>query len=174
MGVTGCIAAYKAASVASALTKRGAEVTTIMTAAARKFVTPLTFRTLTGRPVITDLFDERAVGEPAHVSVAEAADVIVIAPATADIIGKLASGICDDMLTCTVTAADAPVIIAPAMNDRMYKKRVVQQNIRKLKRWGVSFVGPEKGRLASGKIGVGRMSEPDKVVAAIEKAFSGR
>jgi len=134
LGVAGCIAAYKAASIASALTKRGAEVLTVMTEAAQKFVTPLTFRTLTGRPVVTDLFDERAVKEPAHVSAAEWAEVVLIAPATANVIGKLANGICDDMLTCTVTAAAAPVIIAPAMNDRMYGCPSPTRSSRPLKR----------------------------------------
>lgn len=173
-GVTGGIAAYKAAELVSTLSRRGACVTVIMTAAAQKFITPLTLRTLSRNPVITGLFDEPDVVEPRHVSIAESAELIVIAPATANVIGKIASGIADNMLTCTVMASQAPVILAPAMNDAMYRNRFVQRNLRELKKAGMILVGPEEGRLASGKTGMGRMSEPDRIVRVIEKTLSGK
>jgi len=156
------------------LTRCGADVTVIMTASAQKFITPLTFRTLSRNPVITNLFDERNPSEPIHVSIAEAAELIVIAPATANVIGKIASGIADDMLTCVAMASAAPIVIAPAMNDRMYRNRFVQRNIKELEKAGMIFVGPEEGRLASGKTGIGRMSEPEDIVRAIEKALPRR
>lgn len=171
-GVTGGIAAYKAAALVSMLSRRGADVTVIMTASAQKFITPLTFRTLSHNPVITALFDDRNPSEPIHVSIADAAELIVIAPATANIMGKIASGIADDMLSCTVMASEAPIILAPSMNDRMYRNRFVQRNIAALKEAGMIFVGPEKGRLASGKIGTGRMAEPEAIVSVVEKALS--
>jgi len=167
-GVTGGIAAYKAAGLVSALTQRGADVTVIMTESARRFVTPLTFRTLSRNPVITSLWEEQDPAKPIHISIAEAAEIIVIAPATANMIGKLASGIADDMLTCTVTASTAPIVIAPAMNDAMYHNRFVQRNIKELQKSGMVFVGPEKGRLASGKVGMGRMSAPLDILRAIK------
>jgi len=174
LGVTGGIAAYKAAHIASALRARDAEIIVIMTQSAQQFITPLTLHTLTGGPVITDMFDQRSIREPAHVSIAESVDAIVVAPATANFIGKLASGICDDMLTCTIMAAEVPLIVAPAMNEAMFRKPVLQENIEKLRSWGVRFVGPEKGRLATGKVGMGRMSQPEKIIEELVAVLSGQ
>ncbi|MEA4882895.1 MAG: bifunctional phosphopantothenoylcysteine decarboxylase/phosphopantothenate--cysteine ligase CoaBC [Clostridia bacterium] len=162
-GVTGGIAAAKASLVASALTKRGVDVQVIMTKSACEFVAPLTYRTLTGNPVSIDLFAEPGQWNVKHVSLSEAADLFVIAPATANFIGKLASGIADDLLTTTVMATRAPVLIAPAMNVGMYANPIVQRNIESLKSLGRRFIGPECGRLACGDVGVGRMAEPDRI-----------
>lgn len=167
-GVTGGIAAYKTAELVSTLAQRGADVTVIMTESAQRFVTPLTFQTLSRNPVITSLWEDRDPSKPIHISIAEAAEVIVIAPATANIIGKIASGLADDMLTCTVMASTAPILLAPAMNDAMYRNRFVQRNIQELKNAGMVFIGPDKGRLASGKVGMGRMSDPADILRVIE------
>ncbi|HLG29107.1 MAG TPA: flavoprotein [Candidatus Brocadiales bacterium] len=168
LGVTGSIAAYKAAEIASKLKAVGHDVTVIMTASAQQFINPLTFRTLSKNQVITHLFEDITY-DPLHVSLVDKADLVIIAPATANIIGKIASGIADDILTCTVMATKAPVLIAPAMDDRMYKNPVVQENIKKLKGLGYKFIGPEKGRLASGRIGLGRLAAIELILEAIEK-----
>ncbi|MDR4505800.1 MAG: phosphopantothenoylcysteine decarboxylase [Candidatus Scalindua sp.] len=173
LGVTGSIAAFKAAEVVSKLRSHGFCVTVIMTRSAQKFVKPLTFRTLSQNRVITDLFIDDTVYDPQHVSLANKAGIIVIAPATANIIGKLASGISDDALTCAVVASEAPVLIAPAMDDRMYLNPITQENIRKLQGLGYKFIGPGKGRLASGRIGVGRMEDVEIVVQAIIDELRG-
>jgi phosphopantothenoylcysteine decarboxylase/phosphopantothenate--cysteine ligase len=172
LGITGGIAAYKAADLASKLTQAGAKVETVMTEAATKFITSLTLRNLTGRAVVTDMFEMASEYSEEHVALAEAADVVVIAPATANSIAKLAAGMADDMLGCVVLATEAPVIIAPAMNDIMYKNTVTQENIEKLKARGFRFVGPEHGRLASGKTGQGRLAENEKIIQAAEQAVS--
>ncbi len=173
LGITGGIAAYKAADLASKLTQAGAKVETIMTEAATKFITPLTLRNLTGRPVVTDMFEMASEYSEEHIALAEAADVVVIAPATANSIARLAAGMADDMLGCVVLATEAPVIIAPAMNDVMYRNAVTQENIEKLKARGFRFVGPEHGRLASGKMGQGRLAENEKIIQAAEQAVGG-
>jgi len=165
LGVTGSIAAYKAADLASKLNQAGARVEVIMTESATEFVAPLTFRNITGRPVVTSMFDLTTEYSVEHVALAEAADIVVIAPATANIIAKLACGISDDMLSCTVLATKAPVIVGPAMNVNMYENQVTQQNISKLKERGFTFVGPEYGRLASGKIGLGRLIDVEEILA---------
>jgi phosphopantothenoylcysteine decarboxylase/phosphopantothenate--cysteine ligase len=170
LGITGGIAAYKAADLASKLTQAGAKVETVMTKAATKFITPLTLRNLTGRPVVTDMFEMASEYSEEHIALAEAVDVVVIAPATANSIAKLAAGMADDMLGCVVLATGAPVIIAPAMNDVMYRNAVTQENIEKLKARGFTFVGPEHGRLASGKTGQGRLAETEKIIQAAEQA----
>jgi phosphopantothenoylcysteine decarboxylase/phosphopantothenate--cysteine ligase len=167
LGVTGGIAAYKAADLASRLVQAGMIVKTVMTYSATEFVTPLTFRSLTGQPVVTEMFDLESEYNVEHVALAEAADVVVIAPATANIIAKIACGIADDSLTCTVLATEATVIIAPSMNDNMYKNTVTQENIEKLKKRGFVIVEPEYGRLASGKIGQGRLAEISKIIEAV-------
>ena len=167
LGVTGGIAAYKAADLASKLIQSGITVKTIMTCSATEFVTPLTFRNLTGQPVVTDMFDLESEYSVEHVALAEAADVVVIAPATANIIAKIACGIADDSLTCTVLATEAPVVVAPSMNDNMYKNPVTQENVEKLKTRGFVVVEPEYGRLASGKIGQGRLAELEKIIEAV-------
>ncbi len=166
-GVTGSIAAFKAAEIVSRLKKQGFDITVIMTKSAQNFVNPLTFRTLSQNKVITDIFIEDSMYDPQHISLADKADIIVIAPATANIIGKLASGIADDALTSIVMAIDAPLLIAPAMDDRMYLNPITQKNVRTLQDVGYQFIGPEKGRLASGRIGIGRMADVELITQSI-------
>ncbi|MFC2044988.1 bifunctional phosphopantothenoylcysteine decarboxylase/phosphopantothenate--cysteine ligase CoaBC [Chloroflexota bacterium] len=167
LGVSGSIAVYKAADLASKLIQVGAKVQVIMTEAATKFVTPLTFGSLTSRPVVTDMFDVTPEFSIEHVALAEAADIIAIAPATADIIAKLAGGIADDMLTSVVLATRAPVIIAPAMHNEMWENLITQENIARLKARGFTVVDTTYGRLASGKIGLGRLADVDKIIDII-------
>ncbi len=167
LGVTGSIAAYKAADLASRLTQAGVRVEVIMTDAATEFVTPITFCSITGRPVVTEMFELATEFSVEHVALAEAADVVVIAPATANSIAKLAAGIADDMLGCTVLATKAPVIVAPAMNVNMYENPVTQENLAKLEARGFAIVGPGYGRLASGKMGLGRLADIDEILGTI-------
>lgn len=166
VGVCGGIAVYKVVDVVSRLKKQGAEVDVIMTDNAQKFVTPLTFRSLTHRPVITDMFAEPDQWDIRHISLAQKADLFIIAPATANIIGKLASGVADDMLSTTVMATKAPVLIVPAMNYNMYDNPVVQQNIDYLKSLGYIFMEPDTGRMAEGSSGKGRLPEPAVILEA--------
>lgn len=168
LGVTGGIAAYKSAAIVSLLRKKGMNVHVIMTEHATKFVTPLTFETMSNHPVVTDTFARPETWEVEHIALAKRAQVFVIAPATANIIAKMACGIADDMLSTTVLATKAPVLIAPAMNTGMWTAEATQQNIRVLKARGVHFVGPDGGFLACGDQGAGRMSEPEAIVQAIE------
>lgn len=170
--VTGGIAAFKAVSVVSALVKKGASVDVVMTAHAQEFVTPLSFRSITKAPVITDMFDEPRNMEIAHISLAQKADAFVICPATANIIGKIACGIADDMVSTTVMATKAPVIIVPAMNTNMYENPIVRENIEKLKARGYIFMEPENGVLACGSVGAGRLPEPWEITEFIEKEIS--
>jgi phosphopantothenoylcysteine decarboxylase/phosphopantothenate--cysteine ligase len=163
LGVTGSIAAYKAADLASRFTREGFRVNVILTESAVKFVAPLTFRNITGRPVVTTMWDIDSEFSVEHVALAEAADVVLIAPATANIIAKIACGIADDMLSCTVLATRAPVVIAPAMNDNMWANSVTQENAAKLIKRGFTFAGPAHGRLASGKLGLGRLTGLDEI-----------
>jgi phosphopantothenoylcysteine decarboxylase / phosphopantothenate---cysteine ligase len=172
LGITGGIAAYKAADLASKLTQAGAKVEVVMTEAATRFITPLTLRSITHRPVVTDMFELASEWSVEHVALAEAADAVVIAPATANTIARLAAGIADNMLGTVVLATKAPVIIAPAMNDNMYSNSVTQKNVNALKQRGFSFIEPEPGRLASGKIGgKGRLPDTAKIIEAIEKVL---
>ncbi len=171
LGVTGSIACYKALDVLSSLCKKDIQVTVIMTAEAKEFVGPISFQALSGRKVIDGLFSTPEEWTGAHISLAEKADIILIAPATANIIGKLANGICDDILTCTVISAKAKVIIAPAMNENMYKNAIVQQNIKRLKDLGFKFVGPIRGRLACGYEGLGHIAEAPQIVKEVLKAL---
>ena len=171
LGITGSIAAYKAADIASKLTQAGVRVEVIMTQSATKFIASLTLRNLTGRPVVTDMFELTPEYNVGHIALAEAADVVAIAPATANVIAKLAVGNADDMLTCTVLATKAPVIVAPAMHADMFQNPVTQDNLAKLKARGFIMVGPIRGRLASGKIGIGRLAEVEEIIAAIEQVL---
>ena len=173
LGITGGIAAYKAADIASKLTQAGARVEVVMTDAATRFITPLTLRNITHRPVVTDMFEMASEYSEEHIALAEVADVVAIVPATANTIARLASGMADNMLGCVVLATEAPVIIAPAMNDVMYKNAITQENIAKLKERGFTFIDPEYGRLASGKMGQGRLAENEKIIKAIEEAADG-
>ena len=163
LGVTGSMAAYKAAELASRFTGSGYRVDVIITESAQKFISPLTFRNITGRPVVTTMWDVDSEFSVEHVALAEAADVVLIAPATANIIAKIACGIADDMLSCTVLATRAPVVIAPAMNDNMWANTVTQENAAKLLKRGFTFAGPARGRLASGKHGLGRLTGLDEI-----------
>ncbi len=174
LGITGSIAAYKAADLASNLVQAGADVRCIMTEPATRFISPLTLRTLTNRPVITSMWELGDEFSIEHVSLAELADVVVIAPATANAIAHIRAGMAGDMLTATVLAARVPVILAPAMNVNMYNNQITQENITTLKKRGFIFVGPDFGRLASGKEGFGRMSEIIQIVGAIEQVLGGK
>jgi phosphopantothenoylcysteine decarboxylase/phosphopantothenate--cysteine ligase len=171
LGITGGIAAYKAVDLASKLTQAGAKVETVMTEAATKFITPLTLRNITRRPVITDMFESASEWSEQHVALAEAADTIIIAPATANSIAGLAAGIANDMLGTIVLATEAPVIVAPAMNDAMYRNTVTQGNLEKLRARGFTIIEPEYGRLASGKVGKGRLPETAKIIGVIERVL---
>ena len=172
VGVSGGIAAYKACELVSRLKKLDADVHVIMTDSAAKFVTPLTFQSLSLNQVAVDMFEAPKYWEIEHISLAKLADVFVIAPATANIIGKLACGIADDMLSTTAMATKAQVIIAPAMNTNMYENPVVQRNMKLLKELGHVFVEPEEGRLACGDVGKGKMADPAVIERAIIDALS--
>jgi phosphopantothenoylcysteine decarboxylase / phosphopantothenate---cysteine ligase len=165
--VTGGIAVYKAAALTSKLTQAGASVKVIMSNGAQKFVTPLTFQALSRNDVYTDTFDEKHPESIAHIDLADWADLILVAPATANIIGKLANGIADDMISTTLLAATAPVWIAPAMNVHMYDHPAVKRNIERLQSYGYQFVEPNEGYLACGYVGKGRMEEPENIVKLI-------
>ncbi|MCE1227590.1 MAG: bifunctional phosphopantothenoylcysteine decarboxylase/phosphopantothenate--cysteine ligase CoaBC, partial [Geobacteraceae bacterium] len=163
LGVTGGIAVYKAVELLRLLTKAGAEVHVIMTKAATEFVTPLTFQTLSGNPVSTELFNLYQEREIGHISLADRADLLLIAPATANVIGKIAHGIADDLLTTTVMATKAPVLVAPAMNVNMYQNPLYQENEARLRRHGYHFVDAESGSLACGWEGSGRLAQPGRI-----------
>src|SRR5881397_2433724 len=168
LGVTGGIGAYKAVEVARGLQKRGHEVVAVMTHAATRFVGPVTFEAITRRPVITDQFAHGLNADIEHIALASTIDLLLVAPATANIIGKLANGIADDFLATLYTATRAPVLIAPAMNTNMFAHEAVRRNLDTLAARGVGFVEPGEGYLACGWIGKGRLAEPDEIVAACD------
>ena len=172
-GVTGSIAAYKAANITSALVQKGADVHVVMTEHATKLVGPSTFWSLTGNRVLTDLFEPPTRPEITHVSLPESADLLLVAPATANVIGKLANGLADDMLTTMALVVRCPVIIAPAMNARMYTNPIVISNMDRLRQFGHIIIEPEVGRLACGEEGIGRLADPDLIVRAVEEALIG-
>lgn len=175
IGVTGGIAVYKALDVISALRKKDIEVHVIMTESASKFVNPLTFQSISQNMVITDMFAEPKAWEIQHISLAQKADLMLIAPATANIIGKVANGIADDMLSTTImAAAKAKVIFAPAMNTNMYENRIVQGNIEKLKSYGYEFIEPASGRLACGDIGIGKLADVNTIVERVLAELSDK
>ena len=167
LGVTGGIAAYKAAALASALVKLHAHVEVVMTENATKFVTPLTFEQLTGHRTIVDTFDRNFAHQVEHISLAERTDLVIIAPATANVCAKLAHGLADDMLTTTVLACRCPKLIAPAMNTNMYENPVTQDNLNTLRNYGWNVIEPASGRLACGAVGKGKMPEPEDLVQHI-------
>ena len=169
LGVTGGIAAYKSAALASALIKLGATVEVVMTENATKFVTPLTFEQLTGRRTMVDTFDRNFSHQVEHIALADRTDLVIIAPATANICAKLAHGLADDMLTTTVLACRCPKLIAPAMNTNMYENPITQDNLSVLKRYGWDVIDPASGRLACGAVGKGKMPEPETLVQHILK-----
>jgi len=171
LGVTGSIAAYKAIDLASKLAQEGAKVDVVLTASAQELVTPLAFRTITRRPVITSLFDTTSELAINHITLAQRADVVVIAPATANTMAKLACGIADDMLSSTVLATKAPIVVAPAMHSNMYENPITQENVAKLKARGFVFVGPAYGRLAGGTYGPGRFAEVEEILGTIRQVL---
>lgn len=172
LGVTGGIAAYKAVDVVSRLKKLGANVDVIMTKSATKFVTPLTFQSLSQNFVTVDMFAEPKKWEVEHISLAQKADIFLVAPATANVIGKVANGIADDMLTTTIMATRSKVIFAPAMNTNMYRNPIFKENMEKLKGLGYEFIKPASGRLACGDYGEGKMAEPVDIVEYIKMHFA--
>lgn len=167
VAVTGGIAAYKTCYVVSGLVKRGCGCSVAMTKAATRFVGTVTFQALAGRRVLTSLWDAEEQHDHQHIRLADVADLLVIAPATANIIGKIASGIADDLVSTTVMSVDCPVLLAPAMNVRMWENPVVRRNVERLRSLGYNFVGPEAGRLSCGATGIGRMAEPDAIISAV-------
>jgi phosphopantothenoylcysteine decarboxylase/phosphopantothenate--cysteine ligase len=169
VGVSGSIAAYKAAEVVSRLVQRGAAVNVVMTASAARFVGPLTFQALTRRRVLLDPFDLESIVDATHISLTDEADLVLVAPATANVLAKMAHGIADDALTSALLAVECPVLVAPAMNDRMWTHAATQENMATLKRRGVKIVPPGEGYLACGTYAVGRLAEPEAIVAAVEK-----
>lgn len=172
LGVTGGIAAYKSAMLASALVREGAAVHVLMTGHATEFIAPLTFETLTANRVSVDTFDRNFQWNVQHVSLAKKADLFCVAPATANVLAKMAMGLADDMLTTTLLAASCPKLVAPAMNTGMYNNPVTQRNFAMLKELGVSFVDAETGHLACGDDGKGRMAEPEEILAAIRRLLT--
>lgn len=168
LGVTGGIAAYKALDIISALKKKDIEVNVIMTKSAKEFVSPLTFQTLSQNIVVSDMFEEPKAFEIQHISLAKKADILLVAPATANIIGKVANGIADDMLSTTIMATKAKVVFALAMNTNMYNNKIVQENISKLKRYGYEFIEPISGRLACGDEGKGKLADTKYIAGKVE------
>jgi phosphopantothenoylcysteine decarboxylase/phosphopantothenate--cysteine ligase len=171
LGISGGIAAYKAADLASKLAQAGAIVKVVMTWEATQLVQPLTFQALTGNPVVTDMFEPAPLSAITHVSLADEADIIAIVPATANIIAKMAAGIADDILTCTVLATKAPIVIAPAMHNNMYVNPITRENITKLKARGFTVIPAVHGRLASGSIGYGRLPEIAEIMGIIQQTL---
>ena len=174
LGIGGGIAAYKTPELVRQLVQRGADVEVVMTRAAREFVAPLALQVVSGHPVMTDLFDRSAGAEVKHIALAGTAALAVLAPATANLLGKLAHGIADDPVSTVFLAVATPTLLAPAMNDAMWAHPAVAESVDRLRSWGYRLVGPEEGFLAEGHSGVGRMSEPETIVAALgELAASG-
>lgn len=170
VGVCGSIAVYKTCEVVRKLIKNKWDVKVVMTKNAQRFISSLTFEVLSRNPVYVDMF-EKKVYEEDHIALSDFANIILICPATANIIGKVASGICDDLLTTTIISFSGPVIFAPAMNENMWKNKILQENVEKLKKFGYYFIEPEEGELASGKIGVGRLADIEKIVNFVEGIY---
>jgi len=168
LGVTGGIACYKSCELVRLLDKAGAEVRVAMTKGATQFVTPMTFQALSRNPVSTSLFDLTQESTMGHITLADHSDLIIIAPATADFIARVAHGLCDDLLTTVLCATRSPVFMAPAMNVHMYENKIVQKNVRTLKDLGYTMIGPASGSLACGYEGEGRMVEPEEIIKYLE------
>lgn len=171
VGLCGSIAAFKAAEVVSQLAQRGARVTPMMTRGARRFITALTLQTLSGQKVLHRSFDLSLVDDPTHIKLAHGTELLLIAPATANVLGKLAHGIADDLLTTFALAVRCPILAAPAMNTQMWTHPAVQDNVKILRARGVRFVEPGEGRLACGDLGAGRLAEPPEILRAVEALF---
>jgi phosphopantothenoylcysteine decarboxylase/phosphopantothenate--cysteine ligase len=174
LGVSGSIAAYKAADLCSRLVKAGHGVSVVMTDAATRLVAPLTFATLTARPVLSDQFDREQWARVEHIDLSDRAEVVVLAPATADLLGRAAHGLGSDMLTTLLLAWDGPVLVAPAMNPRMWANPLVQANVKRLREVGWRFLDPDEGTVACGHVGRGRMQEPEAIHAAVEALLAER
>jgi phosphopantothenoylcysteine decarboxylase/phosphopantothenate--cysteine ligase len=174
VAVGGGIAAYKVCTVVSRLVQRGCGVSVAMTQAGMQFVGPLTFQALTARQVFTTMWQTEGYYDPQHLRLTEQADLFLVAPATADLIGKFANGIADDLVTTLMIGRDCPALLAAAMNTRMWENPIVQRNVRTLRELGYAFVDPEEGWLACRTIGRGRMAEPETILAAVEKALKER
>lgn len=174
LAVCGGIAAYKVADVCSKLVQAGAGVTVVMTDAAQKFVTPLTFEALSGRKVRTSTWDLPDSSDAQHIKLTERADLMLVAPATSNIIAKVANGLCDDLVSLMIQAAACPVVFAPSMNDRMWDHPAARENVAKLDRWNYRFIGPEAGWLACRNVGAGRLSEPATILAEVIKFLDGK
>lgn len=173
IGITGGISAYKVCDIISSLKYKGANIDVIMTNNATKFITPLTLETLSKNKVYISMFDTDYEKEVKHIALAQKADLVLIAPCSANIIGKLASGIGDDMLTTTLIATKAPIVIAPAMNDNMYSNLIVKDNIEKLKRFGYKFIEPATGNLACGYVGKGKLAKKETIIEYLENLLRG-
>lgn len=171
LGVTASIAIYKSCEIIRRLKKGGFLVSVVMTKEAEELIKPVVFQSLSGNRVFRGLFDEPDEWDIEHISLADKADLVLVAPATANIIGKIASGICDDLLTCVIAATKVPVLICPAMNKDMYRNKIVQGNIAKLKSCGYKFVAPVKGELACGKRGIGCLAEVETIVKEVKRFF---
>jgi phosphopantothenoylcysteine decarboxylase/phosphopantothenate--cysteine ligase len=171
LGVCGGIAAYKTCEILRRLTDLGAQVHVVMTKAAREFISPLTFQSLSRNPVHTDLFNLTEESEISHIALAEQADLVLISPVTANLIAKLAYGLADDLLSTLILVTQAPVLLAPSMNDHMWGKEVVKQNIQILKKRGFKIIEPGKGYLACGSYGKGRLAEPEIIVEEVKKSL---
>jgi phosphopantothenoylcysteine decarboxylase / phosphopantothenate---cysteine ligase len=172
VGVCAGIAAYTACDMISMLRKNNLRVVVCMSKNARHFVTALTLETLSANRVYKDMWADKQDYDPAHISLAKQADLILIMPATADIIAKVAHGICDDLLSSTITACNAPVLFAPAMNEAMYKNKILQANINTLKNLGYSFVGPVEGHLACGDMGIGHIADTEDILMSVKKLLA--
>jgi len=174
LGISGSIAAYKSADIASKLRKAGCEVHAVMTRSATEFITPLTLQTLTRQPVTLDLFDEGDSWHPGHIELADKASLLLVAPATANILAKFSYGIADDALSAIALATRAPILVAPAMNGHMWHHAATVENVGRLKSRAVEFIGPEEGMLACGYEGIGRLWNVDEIVARALQIVSGR
>jgi len=172
VAVCGGIAAYKVCDVVSKLVQAGAGVTVCMTDSAQKFVTPLTFQALSARPVRTNTFNLEESSDPQHIGLTERADLMLVAPATGDMLAKVAHGLCDDLVSLMISAAACPVVFAPAMNNRMWENPIAKENVAKLMKHGYQMIGPEEGWLACRNVGYGRMSEAAKIVEEVTKRLT--
>lgn len=169
LGVTASIASFKACEIIRSLKEDGFNLTVLMTKDAKEFITALSLAGLSRNKVYSEMFADPEAWDIEHISLADKANLILLAPATANMINKLACGICDDLISCTVLAAKAPVLIAPAMNTNMYEHKITQENIAKLKKIGYRFIGPEKGKLATGKIGIGHLADVEDIVKEVKR-----
>lgn len=173
IGITGGIACYKVCEIISYLVRDGANVDVIMTKNATEFITPLTIETLSKSKVVIDMFEKKEHIEVEHINLARKADLILVVPATANIIGKVANGIADDMLSTTIMATTSKVLFAPAMNNEMYNNKIVQENIKKLKKYGYEFINPIEGNLACGYKAIGKLTKKETIIGYVNKILEG-